>query len=782
MNKKFLSLVLALVMVLGTFGNVFAAAAPAKEEAKKLTSTEAKVQWLIDNKIVIGNADADGKADGNMALTDPIRRDHVAKMLVFALGEQDFAAKLQGVYRPFPDVELTSIVNGFISVAASKTSANGVPIIAGYKDGTFRPTREVTYAELAKMLVVAIDKDPTPEKVKGMRWHEDWMARAVQLGIFEGLSIDNPDAKAVRRDAFAMIYNAFFELKEVKAVPANETRGVISERSKGETITLNQGDYKVEYKVNDETIFVNQKGIAQKWLANRNEQNNYYVGSVVRVLADKDGVATHIIEMGNPVEGSKNRTTAWVDLGNKTLDIKQSVWNPAANNVKLGKDFVEFFGPTKKGYQNTGKFEVTNKTEFYVADYEAGILTKVKDYAAAKAVVGDKNNTTSNVYLAYETLPQSKVNEARVVVFNKADIEANSRLVRVAKPVSNPTYFLDVQGPGATATAVEQFDLRKVDNVWPYNYGLEMDDVFELVYNDNQYKGNQELVIDASEAPVYEVVKFLLVEGDKEKEVERAKANAVVLADKDGYQARFDLPTNRADFFTDKIVKGARVQIALRDGSDYVLRVVSVVQRDLKGILENGIDTKIVKGTVVGVEPIQGSSLARVKIHEEGQRAGAFNVYVTQIENFGELYNGKYVEVKTNYINKTYNVPEILDVPGFESAELVKPNAEAIKKAADSINENLQKAVDKDGKIVLSKDAYKAIVDARNKFLGLDEAVKKEVADFAGIINKHIDAYNNANDAENKALKEAGKPANGLNNINDGINEKTLVKEARPAK
>ena len=39
MNKKFLSLVLALVMVLGTFGNVFAAAAPEKkEEAKKRSS------------------------------------------------------------------------------------------------------------------------------------------------------------------------------------------------------------------------------------------------------------------------------------------------------------------------------------------------------------------------------------------------------------------------------------------------------------------------------------------------------------------------------------------------------------------------------------------------------------------------------------------------------------------------------------------------------------------------------------------------------------------------
>ena len=731
MNKKFLSLVLALVMVLGTFGNVFAAAAPekeAKKEAPKLTSTEAKVQWLIDNKIVIGNADADGKATGEMGLNDNIRRDHVAKMLVFALGEQDFAAKLQGVYRPFPDVELTSIVNGFISVAASKTSVNGVPIIAGYKDGTFRPTREVTYAELAKMLVVAIDKDLNVDKVKDMKWHRDWMKRAADLGIFEGLSIDNPDAKAVRRDAFAMIYNAFFQLKEVKAVPANEMRGIISERSNGEKITLNQGDYKVEYKVNDQTIFVNQNKVAQKWLAHRNEQNNYYVGSLVRVLADKDGVATHIIEMGNPVKGIVNDGTAWVDLGNKTFQKTQSAWNSTAKDVVLDVD--------KKTISfDRQVFEVTNKTDIYVADYEAGILTKVKDFAAAKAIVGEKTN---KVYLGVESLPQSNLYEAKVVVFNKADVKANSRLVRVAKPVSNPTYFLDVQGSGATATAVEQFDLRKVDNVWPYNYGLEMDDVFELVYNGNQYKGNKELVIDASKAPVYKVVKFLLVENGVEKEVERAKANAILLQDKDGYQARFDLPTNRDDFFTDKIVKGAHVQIALRNGSDSVLRVVSVVQRDLKGILENGIDTKLVKGKVVDVYKDAGFHGAiRVNIQEKGQRDGEFTTFVTTLP-WSEIsaLKGENVVAKVKYINKTYNSAEIVKIDKVEVKSSITSDTKDFIDAMTALQKAAPEA--KDIKIG-HKALLEAAIAANNK---LSESVKNSNN---VLLNEYVKAFNGLN-------------------------------------
>lgn len=739
MNKKFLSLVLALVMVLGTFGNVFAAAAPAKKEeakkeAPKLTTTEAKTQWLIDNKIVIGNADADGKANGNMALTDPIRRDHVAKMLVFAMGEQDFAAKLQGVYRPFPDVELTSIVNGFISVAASKTSVNGVPIIAGYEDGTFRPTREVTYAELAKMLVVSIDKDLTPTKVKGMKWYSDWMKRAVELGILDGLSVDNPNAKAVRKDAFAMIYNAFFQLKEVKAVPANEMRGVISERSNGDKIVLNQDKAKVEYKVNDQTIFVNQKGVAQKWLANRNEQNNYYVGSVVRVLADKNGVATHVIEMGNPVVGIQNRSTAWVDLGNKTLNMVQSAWNPAVKDVKLNKDSLD----VKKV-----NYEVNGKTEFYVADYDNNILTKVADYAAAKKLVADKANMTYNVYLAYEKLPTSGVREARVVVFNKAaDVEANTRLVRVAKAVSSPDYLLQVNAPGEKETTLESFSTRNNDKVWPYNYNYNAFDVVKLAYSGNNVKGSPVKVIDYEKDNIYKVVDFKLVEGAKVTDnVAREKANQVVLADREGFVKKYDLPKEYNVFFGNQFTKGAHVQIATRDKTD-IIDVVSVVQHDLRGH-NYGEDTRLIKGVVANFLPANNKNeLNRVEIIEEGNMRPTTFVTTLAEDMFAK---GNYVEVRLGEVNKTYNYREILEVKKLHSSEADKKVAAKLQLVALEANKTV-KADD------ANKTALEAVITEYNNVFG--EAPKSaDVNNIKALVNYFIAGYNKAQADKSKQLE-----------------------------
>ena len=728
MNKKFLSLVLALVMVLGTFGNVFAAAATDKKDVKdvpKLTSTDAKVQWLIDNAIVVGTADKDGKATGNKDLTSPIRRDAAAKMLVYAVGAQDLAAKLQGVYRPFPDVETTNIMNGLIAAAASSNNANGVAIITGYEDGLFRPTKNVTYAELAKMLVVAIDKDLTPAKAKTYSWPQGWMDRAVQLGIFDGLSVDKANDPAVRRDAFAMVYNAFYKMKELKAVPMNEFRGVISEQSNGTKVVLNQGEFKKEFKVNENTVFVKvAKKSPKMWLKNFNSE--YYVGSLVRVLFDKDGVATHIIEMGNPQDLAVNEPEAWVDLGKIQLKTAESK-DPAT--VKLADKEIEFV--------RGAKFAVTSKTVFYIADAKNGVLTQVKDYAAAKDLVEEE---TKDVYVGYEYLNQSKTNEAKVVVFNHAKVDKSMRNVRVAQAPSNDMYKLFVQAPGATATKLEDFSERTNDKRWPYNYGYEADDVLGVAAN-----GDLTMKIDASNTdkfPVVKVNKLVKYENGKAKEVATlAEANAIELVDKTNMAATYDLPTDFDAFFGNGIVKGAKVQFLL-DGLK--IDILSVVNRAEKGTLTAGelYDTRVKTGVVEKINAKDGL-INRIFIRVEGE---GLLEYVTTDTEF-EV--GALVDYRVTGFNKNDTKPEVV------VANIVKTKAGIEKEAAF---EKAYAEVLKDGRAVDGK-----LVDAKQ-------------ADIKTELGKAKTAYNNMLDAKDgeKAAKAAAKDK--LNALIKAYNELKSVK------
>ena len=739
MNKKFLSLVLALVMVLGTFGNVFAAAAKDKKDVKdvpKLTSTDAKVQWLIDNAIVIGTADKDGKATGNKDLTSPIRRDAAAKMLVYAVGAQDLAAKLQGVYRPFPDVETTNIMNGLIAAAASSNNANGVAIITGYEDGLFRPTKNVTYAELAKMLVVAIDKDLTPAKAKTYSWPQGWMDRAVQLGIFDGLSIDKANDPAVRRDAFAMVYNAFYKMKELKAVPMNEFRGVISEQSNGSKLVLNQGEFKKEFKVNENTVFVKvAKKPVKKWL--RDFDSKYYVGSLVRVLFDKDGVATHIIEMGNPVDLAVNDPEAWVDLGKIQLKTAE---NNATDNVRLNDEVIKFVAENKK-------FDVTSKTVFYIADEENGVLTQVKDYAAAKALVGNK---TKDVYIGYEYLNQSKTMEAKVVVFNHVKPDTSKSIVRVANAVSNDTYKLMVQDPGYNSTDVREINKRNDDQNWPYRYGLDADDILGVTAS-----GKIDKLLDASEAPVVKVNKLLKYEDGKAVEVDKlVDANAIEFIDKKNMAATYDLPTDYKAFFGKEVVKGANVQLILKGKK---LDVISVVnKRELKGELTVGelYDTRVKTGYVKDVIQKQGL-IDRVQIVDD--ELGLLE-FVSADNNFN-ANKGAVVEYRVSGFNKNDTKPEVVFVGVAKKAAFVT--------AEEAFDKSFAKLPAVESIVDANYDAAKTtalkglIDDAIAKYNTMSTAASKKAENEAKAkakedLNKVIKAYNKLTKA---ASAQAGEVA-----------------------
>ena len=487
MNKKFLSLVLALVMVLGTLTPVFAeeAAAPKdKIEKAAKTAPSAKVQWLVDEKIVSGRKlfkDGDEKTD--LSLDKNLQRDEITRLLVLGKGLENLANLVQGTMRPYVDVDNSNWANGVITVGSYHLkNTQGVPMLAGYPGHKFLPTRNVSYAELAKMLVTLVDNTITPKDVANFQWPSDWMVRAANLGILAGVEVKDSKAFVTRQAAFEMLYNAMYLYDTRHNVDYGTKFGVVSGYANGE-LKLNQGDKAFSVKYNDSTVYVNNSGYANYLpLAQRN--SILTIGSLVRVIADKDGNATHIVELGNPVNGpiegrwygvAEKLAKGYADFkdgrekSDSILTIDESKWS----NYEQVKAFKE--GKVEKLAHETmqGKGEVTvnltSNTKYFVADAYNNYLTEI-DKAKAQDLVYKSYYTHElkeipNVYVGYDVNDTRHIDrEARVVVFNVVN-ETNwdKNLVRVTQP-SNGVYNFYAENPKGE---VAEYSLRHYAGAMP---------------------------------------------------------------------------------------------------------------------------------------------------------------------------------------------------------------------------------------------------------------------------------------------------------------------------
>ena len=208
MNRRVLSLILAFVMILSTFSIAMAA-----------TGNE-KVDWLIDRGLVTGD-------EGGYRLNDNIRRSEVAAMVVRALDKESAATILQGVNSRFPDMNLSNVLwaRGYVNFVQAEGYVNGYP------DGNFGPNKNITYAEVIKILVMVNGDIPDTAGFEGQFWALPYITKAASVGITEGVNIPNNNYNgiATREKVFEMVYNTI--IKKVEA--AQETyKGIIIENSR----------------------------------------------------------------------------------------------------------------------------------------------------------------------------------------------------------------------------------------------------------------------------------------------------------------------------------------------------------------------------------------------------------------------------------------------------------------------------------------------------------------------------------------------------------------------
>ncbi|NLF37784.1 MAG: S-layer homology domain-containing protein, partial [Clostridiaceae bacterium] len=178
--RKILSLVLVLALVLGSFAFTFAAT-PSDVVGE---DSEDAVNVLMELGVI------NGYPDGSYKPAGIVTRGEMAKIVICALGLEDYAAGSSS----FSDMA-GHWSDKYVAYAVS------LGIINGYPDGTFKADNTVSYDEAAKMLVAALGY--TEDSLVGA-WPVNYVTKAKVLGILDDIKAGS--AGANRGDIAIMTY------------------------------------------------------------------------------------------------------------------------------------------------------------------------------------------------------------------------------------------------------------------------------------------------------------------------------------------------------------------------------------------------------------------------------------------------------------------------------------------------------------------------------------------------------------------------------------------------
>ncbi|MBR5543350.1 MAG: S-layer homology domain-containing protein [Oscillospiraceae bacterium] len=198
---KNLKKVLALVMVFALSFSLFASAVGFTDATDIDENYQDDVNMLVELGIL------GGYPDGTFRPEAKITRAEFAKMAyVLKYGTDDGGKLFAGQTSSFTDVENDPNVawaKGYINYCENQG------IVSGVGNNKFNPNGNVTVAEAAKMLLVILGCNADKEGFKGKNWASNTVAKAMELGLFNGWQGD-PTVAAPRQLVAKLMRNAIF--------------------------------------------------------------------------------------------------------------------------------------------------------------------------------------------------------------------------------------------------------------------------------------------------------------------------------------------------------------------------------------------------------------------------------------------------------------------------------------------------------------------------------------------------------------------------------------------
>lgn len=429
MSKKLLALLLAMIMIVGSFTSVLAEtttpaddkkAEEVKTEEKKDEKSEEKTEEKTEEKkeeepvkdealdkaievlkkagFITGySADSDDfKVEKN------VKRSEFASMIVRAMGLEASAKALATIPTGFKDVPTNHWANGYIAVAKQQGFVNG------YTDGTFRPDRQISYQDMATMLTIALGQAEV-----GTVYPAGYIVKAQQLGLFNNVNVPAYTDMATRGNVFKMLYNMitskeFGQRKIVKAIVLENSR--------------------VE-KMNDDEIVVEVIKVVQEanWVGasrdKRGDQHKYVLDKDLKLDAEE--------LIGKVVDITVNKDDKIVDVTvDKTYDYKEGQITSVdykkfgLDNTKYTALFDERYDREDERIYRTYLNNKDYKYEDFSKDYKEG------KYDFARVTVKNGKVVFIDAYKFDDIAPVAEVKDGDVWYY---DDLRDGRVVKAGK-------------------------------------------------------------------------------------------------------------------------------------------------------------------------------------------------------------------------------------------------------------------------------------------------------------------------------------------------------------
>ncbi len=140
-----------------------------------------------------------GYTDGTFGADKTLTRAEAATLVVRLMGLEEAAVAAAGSDTGFTDVAADHWASGYIYMAAQKN------VVAGMGDGTFEPDTTLEYAQIVKMITVALGY--APQAAEAGEWPGNYISTASNIGLTKGIPGKATDA-ASRGLTARLLYSA----------------------------------------------------------------------------------------------------------------------------------------------------------------------------------------------------------------------------------------------------------------------------------------------------------------------------------------------------------------------------------------------------------------------------------------------------------------------------------------------------------------------------------------------------------------------------------------------